>query len=98
MYNALGIKIMHSIILNQNVDVDKMRITSGGSLTINDAITLTVQNGANTGTEDDSDLVIDDTIIVNGTLLLGSSATLEVTTNGSLTKEEHHAIKHCRAL
>jgi len=85
MFNSLGIKILHAINLNLDVEVDNMLIASGGKLTILADYTLTVQNGANTGEIDDSDLVVEDSLKVNGTLLLGSSATAEITDNGVLT-------------
>jgi hypothetical protein len=69
-----------------------MLITSDGSLTIADEITLTVKNGANTSEGDDSDLVVDGSLTINGTLLLGSSATVKITNTGSLSKGENGSI------
>lgn len=76
----------HAIAVSSSVTVDQLTINgSGGQLTINSGVTLTIAGG--TGT----DLTIDGTLINSGTLLL-QDASSSVVINGTFTQSGSGAV------
>lgn len=76
----------HAIAVSSSVTVDQLTINgSGGQLTINSGVTLTIAGG--TGT----DLTVDGTLINSGTLLL-QDASSSVVINGTFTQSGSGAV------